>query len=785
MADAGYCPDVGVLRTAGFHADSLMLDQFVAAALAGWMVWAGTTAPPLSVRDVAVLAAGAGTVAIRRVTPQVACGLTIAAFAATQQVGTTRTVAVALALLLNFYMLGRRCDSLRRAVPAAVLLVAPAVVLVSGPAGSSVFDVATAWSFSCALPFAAGRAIDHHDAVTASLRAWTHGLARDQKEQVKKSTGLERARVARELHDVIAHNVSVMVIQAVAARRIAPSDRPGAATALATVEACGHDAMGEMRRLVGVLRDSPGTPRTGLEDLGYLAERARSAGLAVTVRVEGQAVLLSPALELTARRVLQEAMTNAIRHAAPADATVTVTYTGSHLELDVRDTGRGLDANAPAPLPVGGKGLIGMRERVTGIGGDLTAVPVPGGGFRVHARLPMVPGSGVAPVVPPVTARRDNSSRSRWFDAVLAFLLFAACQAQLVASWHHRGSVVAETAILAGLTAPVAIRRRAPVTAAGLTMAFLVLAAASPLNVISPDAMLFVLLIPPYSAGAFAPGRRALAGLGICLAAWVALIVTTTVGPVAWEVLSTGLIVGAWSTGRAIRARRRTAGKLSRTAVVISSEAEDLARLAVVGERTRIARRLQAAVTPCVADMITQASAARALLDRDLPAAADAMAGIDITGRRALDEMRAVLGVLRTADDEPELAPLPGIGQLPALVRSVRDDGGEIGFRVEGEPRPVPAVCDLGIYRVAEEALRTLAASSRQRSAKAALTVTFGDAWIALDVRAAGAPHVRWPTPLMAERATLSGGVIECATTAGDVACLRLELRTAWEDALL
>src|SRR3984957_15198171 len=265
----------------------LVLDQFVALALIGSTVWALATAAPVPVGDaaLAVLAAGAGTVAVRRITPETACAVAIAALAAAQQAGTTRTLSVALALVLDFYILGRRCVPRRRAVLAAIVLTAAVVLLIAGPQGSSVFDVTTSWSFACALPFAAVRVIDHHDAMTASLRVWASRLARDQQERISAAAKLERARVARELHDVIAHDVSVMVIQAVAARRIAPSDRDGAAKVLDTVEACGRDAMREMRHLVGVLHSGDlDAPRGDVAGLGDLAERARSAGLDVTVR---------------------------------------------------------------------------------------------------------------------------------------------------------------------------------------------------------------------------------------------------------------------------------------------------------------------------------------------------------------------------------------------------------------------------------------------------------------------------------------------------------------------
>jgi signal transduction histidine kinase len=765
----------------------LIVDQLVAVMLVGWTIWADTTVH-LSARDVAVLAVGAGTVAFRRVAPEIACGLTIAALAASQNVSTSQTVAVALALLLDFYVLGRRCDTTWRSVVGAALLVAPVVVLIAGPEGKSVFGVAASWSFACALPFAAGRAIAYHDAVNGSLRERTDDVARQQREQVSEAAGLERARVARELHDVIAHNVSVMVIQAVAAKRTAPSDLQKAAEALNTVEACGHEAMREMRRLVGVLHrvdlDSLEVSSLDAEDLADLVGRAESAGLAVTVRVEGQSRVLPAGLDVSVRRVIQEALTNAIRYAAPASATIIVRYAGSYLEVDVCDSGRDLAAIGSTPLPRGGKGLIGMRERVEVHSGEFAAGPTTGGGFRVHARLPLLTDPPPAHK-PQTTTQPPIRSRSRWFDAAIAGLLFLACEAQLLASWHHQGSILAETAILVGLTTPVAVRRRAPIAAAASTMGFLILAAASPLNTISPDALLFVLFIPPYSAGAYAQRRQALAGLAICVAAWLGLALTTTVGPSAWAALSTGLILASWSTGRAIRARRRGAEDLSRTAAVISSEAEDIARLAVADQRTRIGRRLQAAVARSVADMIIQTHAARVLLYRDLAAADAAMAEIDFTGRRALDEMRAVLGVLRTHDAEAELTPQPSVGQLPVLVESIRRGGGDIELRVDGEPRPIPGLSDLGVYRIAEEALRTMAAPLRQQQTKITLTVTFGGSRVALEVCTSGPPAALWPTPLMAERAALSGGTIECSAGDGESVTLRLELPSETEEAWL
>jgi hypothetical protein len=148
--------------------------------------------------DVVVLAAGAGTVALRRIRPEVAVTIAIAALGATQSVSTSRTTPVALALLLDFYMVGRRCETRRSMVVAAGLLVAPLVVLIAGPQGKSVFDVATSWSFACALPFAAGRAIAYQDRVNGSLRMWADHLAQHRTKQGNDVVELSRHAGAYE-----------------------------------------------------------------------------------------------------------------------------------------------------------------------------------------------------------------------------------------------------------------------------------------------------------------------------------------------------------------------------------------------------------------------------------------------------------------------------------------------------------------------------------------------------------------------------------------------------------
>jgi signal transduction histidine kinase len=198
----------------------------------------------------------------------------------------------------------------------------------------------------------------------------------------------ERARIARELHDVVAHSVSVMTVQTGAVRRLLTPDQERERETLLAVERTGREALNEMRRLLGMLRatdEAEGlAPQPSLRQLDTLVEQVREAGLPVELKVEGAPVDLPPGLDLSAYRIVQEALTNALKHAGPARATVAVRYGPDELELEIADDGRGA-ANGTGT----GGGLVGMRERAALVGGRLEAGPRNGGGYAVRARLPL------------------------------------------------------------------------------------------------------------------------------------------------------------------------------------------------------------------------------------------------------------------------------------------------------------------------------------------------------------------------------------------------------------
>jgi len=222
---------------------------------------------------------------------------------------------------------------------------------------------------------------------TAALEERAARLEREREERERVAVADERRRIARDLHDVVAHGVGVMTVQAGAARLLLEDDPRRAREPLLAVEQAGREALGELRRLLGILRrderEPALRPQPGLADLDELLAQARRGGLPVQLAVEGTPAPLPAGVDLAAYRIVQEALTNTRKHAGPARASVAVRYAPEALELEVTDDGRA-GANGG-----GGHGLIGMRERVALYGGQLDAGPRPHGGFTIHAHLPL------------------------------------------------------------------------------------------------------------------------------------------------------------------------------------------------------------------------------------------------------------------------------------------------------------------------------------------------------------------------------------------------------------
>ncbi|MEU6259316.1 sensor histidine kinase [Streptomyces sp. NPDC047043] len=251
-----------------------------------------------------------------------------------------------------------------------------------------------------ALAWVLGDSIRTRRAYFAQLEERAARLEKEREAQAKVAVAAERARIARELHDVVAHNVSVMVVQADGAAYVLDAAPDQAKKALETISSTGRQALAEMRRLLGVLRTGEHqevgeyVPQPDVEQIDELIEQCRTSGLPVDFKVEGTPRPLPSGVELTAYRIVQEALTNTRKHGGPnAGASVRLVYFDDGLGLLVEDDGKG----APHELyeeggaDGQGHGLIGMRERVGMVGGTLDAGPRPGGGFRISALLPLKP----------------------------------------------------------------------------------------------------------------------------------------------------------------------------------------------------------------------------------------------------------------------------------------------------------------------------------------------------------------------------------------------------------
>lgn len=237
-------------------------------------------------------------------------------------------------------------------------------------------------------PWLVGKAMRGRIADMSLLEVRAEKAEREREQRAQEAAREERGRIARELHDVIAHSVSVMVVQAGAAEEVLRQAPERALEPIRAVQETGRQALAEMARLLGMLRrdgEELGlAPQPGLDDLETLVEQTRRAGLPVKLRVEGTPRPVPLGADLSAYRIVQEALTNARKHAGEASAAVTVRYGHEALEVEIVDDGSG-SGNGDG----GGHGLVGMRERVALFGGEFEAGPQLAGGFRVHARLPL------------------------------------------------------------------------------------------------------------------------------------------------------------------------------------------------------------------------------------------------------------------------------------------------------------------------------------------------------------------------------------------------------------
>ena len=292
--------------------------------------------------------------------------------------------------LVTLYSAGAYDERPRALIPLALLPILILVRELTNPENTDLANVldALAWDSTIAGAWLLGAYLRTRRLYVAELQERAARAEQAREEQARAAVAAERARIARELHDAIAHGVTVMVVQAEAAEEMLGGAPERARKPLRQVQRAGREALVELRRLLGIMREEDAAaeraPQPGLANLEALVETVREAGLPVDLRVEGRPATLPSGLELSAYRIVQEALTNSLKHSGAERVTVAVTYGDSVLDLEVSDDGRGR-----SPANGAGHGLAGMRERVALYGGELESGPQRGRGYRVRARLPV------------------------------------------------------------------------------------------------------------------------------------------------------------------------------------------------------------------------------------------------------------------------------------------------------------------------------------------------------------------------------------------------------------
>lgn len=281
----------------------------------------------------------------------------------------------------------------RRAVAALAVLLAANLVDALGAPGNRAGNLALGIVVFSLVPWLVGQALRRERRRTATMHELARQLEAEREQRAREAVTAERGRIARELHDIVAHAISVIAVQADAATKLLRHDPGRAQQPLETVQATARGALVEMRQLVGLLRDhetdAPLEPQPGVADLERLVEHTRQSGLPVSLEINGERRPLPATLDLAAYRIVQEGLTNVRKHAGAAHADVRIRYERDNLDIEVRDNGRPPDTSRG-----GGHGLVGIKERVTLLGGAFDARPADDGGFRLHARIPFARGPG-------------------------------------------------------------------------------------------------------------------------------------------------------------------------------------------------------------------------------------------------------------------------------------------------------------------------------------------------------------------------------------------------------
>jgi signal transduction histidine kinase len=638
----------------------------------------------------------------------------------------TAVLAEALALLLVIYTAGARPTSRRQASQLAALAgygiaVCILVDAVAGPVSVSV--VATHALPIVIAPAVAGILVARQRALSNRLAAATERLRAGEQARLAVIRMRERNRVARDLHDVVAHGVSVMVVQAGAARITLTGETEVSRAALAEVMAAGRTGLSELSRILGVIGiedpDRTGPP-FGVTGIMTLADRRQAGGLPVVVTVTGSNSGLPAPVDETLYRLVQEALTNVIKHARSAPAEVNVAIEPDAVRVWVRNS-RPSAAVATASVAVEvatagrGHGLTGMRERVESCGGQLDYGRQPDGGFEVRARLPLSPADGDGSGSPgPGSGRPLRAEGGRWPGRLPGWLrpigpwaLGLALIADAAFDADRRGPLALNVALAAGMSVALLGRRRAPLSFL-IAINLLALPVSNGLASISNPTLVstFVFVVPVWTVAAWCATSTAVIGLVLTAAFDTAEGIYWHLG--AASILPNVLLtVALWIVGRVVYAQRLIAADLERTRSSLEAGQQARETLALTAERTEVVAQLHARVASEVSGMVATAAKARDLVGTDAAAAAVLAGEIERDGRQALAQLREILGMLRSDYDPAPLSPGLGLAHIRDLVsRSAREETSpQATLAVVGVPVPLPEGVDVVAYRVVAEIL--------------------------------------------------------------------------------
>jgi signal transduction histidine kinase len=728
LVDAGVAVVVSVVALIGLTrpTNSALLPAAVACALVTTSSVAWRNRAPLT----AVVVAGATTVGYQWLTR-----------------GQDFPLGAALALLLVLYTAGVRGVS-RRHVAELVGLVAltvGVVVAIVAASGSLRGSSVTTDVQPPLVALAAGYLVARQRSLTRQLAAAIAQLNAEEDLRVAAAAAKERNRVARELHDVVTHGVSAMVVQAGAARITAGTEPELARAALAEVITAGRSALDELGRVVGTL--GPGGPDSrdppvGLAGIRALVEGRRAGGLPVQLTITGDDPGRPDPVDVACYRLVQEALTNVVKHAPAAPTTVELVLHAGAVEVSVCNAAPPRRGEPTTPGP--GHGLIGMTERVAARGGHLSYGPQPGGGFEVRARLPLDrntadPGRRPSPLVDRIRAREP------WPAVVLALAVLCGDAAF---NTSRRGPLALNLGLSAGMGMVLVGRRQFP-----LLFLIAVNALAFPisngLTSINNDSLssTYVFAVPVWAVAAWSETGAAVAGLLVAIGFEVAEGVHWHLG--AGPVVGNAVVcVALWAAVRVLRTQRQVSADLARTRDRVEAAQRTREQLALAAARARMVAGLDTLVAGQVAAMVADAESAGPMIEAG--AALGPIGRIEEDGRQALARLREILGLLRAEHDPGRLSPLLGIEQLDQLVARHARPERPTSFRVSGSPAPLLGGIDLVVYRIIEGVLAGAGCD--------AVDLHFDDAGsLRLHFRLAEALPA-WPDPATRAEVELAGG---------------------------